>query len=106
MTRRRIDGHEVYFAINDSDATWQGVLRFCGRGVSEQWNPATGAMTSLTDGSQVSLRLGPYGAMLFRSATADVPQRLGGTVADSFSMTCEPYPTHPNQPCPRAIRSI
>ena len=95
VTRRRIDGHEVYFAINDSDATWQGVLRFCGRGVSEQWNPATGAMTSLTDGSQVSLRLGPYGAMLFRSATADVPQRLGGTVADSFSMTCEPLSDTP-----------
>ena len=51
ITRRRIDGHEVYFAINDSDAAWDGQIRFCGRGVSEQWNPATGAMTPPADGS-------------------------------------------------------
>ena len=95
ITRRRIDGQEVYFAINDSDAAWEGEIRFCGRGVSEQWNPATGVMTPLADGTQVPVRLGPYGAMLFRSATADVPKRLGGTVAAALSMTCEPLPETP-----------
>ncbi len=95
ITRRRIDGHEVYFAINDSDAEWAGEVRFCGRGVSEQWDPATGAMTPTADGTRVPLRLGPYGAMLFRSATADVPGRLGGDVGPSLLMTCEPLPKTP-----------
>ena len=30
ITRRRIDGWEVYFAINDSDADRDGEIRFCG----------------------------------------------------------------------------
>jgi GNAT superfamily N-acetyltransferase len=92
ITRRRIDEHEVYFAINDSEAIWEGTIRFCGRGPSEQWDPATGTMTPIADGTQVPVRLGPYGAMLFRSATADVPKRLSGTVAAALSLTCEPLP--------------
>jgi len=95
ITRRRIDGHEVYFAINDSDAAWEGEIRFCGRGASEQWDPATGTMTPLADGTRVSVQLGPYGAMLFRSATADGPKRLGGTVGPALSLTCEPLPKPP-----------
>ena len=92
ITRRHIDGHEVYFAINDSDAAWEGEIRFCGRGVNEQWNPATGAITSLTDGNRVSVRLGPYGAMLFRSATANTPKRLGGKDTVPLLLTCQPLP--------------
>jgi len=95
ITRRRIDGHEVYFAINDSDAAWEGAIGFCGRGVNEQWDPATGLMTPLADGTQVPVRLGPYGAMLFRSATASVPKRLGGTVPAALTITCEPLPKTP-----------
>jgi len=95
ITRRRIDGHEVYFAINDSDAHWEGEIRFCGRGVSEQWNPANGAMTPLANGTEVPVQFGSYGAMLFRSATADVPKRLGGDVKAALSLTCEPLPASP-----------
>ena len=95
ITRRRIDGHEVYFAINDSDADWDGKIRFCGRGVNEQWNPRTGVMTPLADGTQVPLRLGPYEAMLFRSATANEPKRLGETVTSALSLSCEPLPVTP-----------
>ena len=102
VTRRRIDGHEVYFAINDSGAAWQGDLRFCGRGVSEQWDPATGLVTPVAEGTQVPLRLGPYGAMLFRSAAASVPKRLGGAVAGALSMTCEPLPAAPKPAVSRA----
>jgi len=92
ITRRRIDAHEVYFAINDSDAAWEGTIRFCGGGVSEQWDPATGAMTPLAQGTRVPVRLGPYGAMLFRSPAASVPRRLGGAGAAVLSLTCEPLP--------------
>jgi hypothetical protein len=95
ITRRRIDEQEIYFAINDSDVAWEGKLRFCGRGVSEQWDPVTGVMAPIADGTQVPVRLGPYGAMLFRAATANVPKRLGGTVAADLSITCTPLPTTP-----------
>lgn len=107
IMRRRIDGHEVYFAINDSDAPWEGKIRFCGQGVSEQWDPATGVMTPVADGVLVPVRLGPYGAMLFRSATAGVPKRLGRTVAASLSLTCEPLPKTPKPTASqaKAVRS-
>jgi hypothetical protein len=95
ITRRRVDGHEVYFAINDSDAAWEGEIRFCGGGVSEQWDPATGAMTPIASGTQVPVRLGAYGAMLFRSATAEVPQRLNGKVGAALSLISKPLPKTP-----------
>jgi hypothetical protein len=105
ITRRHIDGHEVYFAINDSDAAWEGEIRFCGRGPSEQWNPATGAMTPLADGARVPVRLGPYGAMLFRAAAADTPKRLSGNVDAMLSLTCEPLPKTP-QPAAQQAKDV
>jgi hypothetical protein len=95
ITRRHVDGHDVYFAINDSDTPWEGKIHFCGRGVSERWDPRTGAMTPLTDGTHVPVRFGPYGAMLFRSLNSNFPKRFGGTVAARLSMTCEPLPATP-----------
>ncbi len=92
VTRRHIEGQAVYFAINDSDTAWEGDIRFCGRGVNEQWDPATGAMTQVADGTCVPVRLGPYDAMLFRSATADLPDRIRGGAAPAFSITCELLP--------------
>ena len=92
ITRRQIDGRTVYFAINDSDTAWEGDIRFCGPGVNEQWDPATGVMTPLPEGKQVSVRLGPYGAMFFRSETADAPRRLTNSVATALAITCQPLP--------------
>ncbi len=95
ITRRHIDGHDVYFAINDSEAAWEGVVQFCGRGVTEQWNPAIGTMTPQTEGTRVPVRLGPYGAMLFRSPHRNVPKRLSGNPASAIAWTCEPLPPTP-----------
>jgi len=92
IMRRRIDGHDVYFAINDGPADWNGEIRFCGRGVSEQWDPSTGKMSPLADGSKVPLRLGPYGAMLFRAKQAGTPKRLSFQGAPRLTMTCAPLP--------------
>ena len=92
ITRRRIDGHDVYFAINDGPADWNGEIRFCGRGVSEQWDPSTGKMSPLAEGSKVPLRLGPYGAMLFRAKQAGTPNRLAFQGAPRLAMTCAPLP--------------
>ncbi len=77
-TRRRVADHDVYFAINDGATPWEGTLRFPGRGAAEMWDPATGAKTALTDGTAVSLKLGPYGGMLFRAPSIDAPRRLRG----------------------------
>ncbi len=92
ITHRRVDEHDVYFAINDSDTAWSGEIRFCGRGVTEQWDPSAGTMVPLAEGAKVSVHLGPYGAMLFRAPSADAPRRLGGTGMAGLSMTCEPLP--------------
>ena len=90
ITHRVVDDHDVYLAINDSGSAWTGELRFCGRGVTEQWDPATGAMAPLVNGSKAPLQLGPYGAMLFRAKKVDAPRRLDGIGSVGFSMTCEP----------------
>mgnify|MGYP001275803765 CR=1 FL=1 len=92
VTHRRVDGHDVYFAINDSDVPWSGALLFCGNGVSERWDPATGATTPLADGAKVPLQLGPYGAMLFRAESVAAPARLGGAAASGLTMSAEPLP--------------
>ena len=92
ITHRRVDGHDVFFAINDSGAAWSGEIRFCGRGVSEQWDPDKGTMAPLANGVKVPVRLGPYGAMLFRAAAADAPRRLSGPALTGLAMTCEPLP--------------
>ncbi len=92
ITHRRVDEHDVFFAINDSDTAWSGELRFCGHGVTEQWDPSTGAMTPLAEGTKASVHLGPYGAMLFRAKDMAAPRRLKGLASSAFSMTCEPLP--------------
>jgi hypothetical protein len=75
-THRRIDGHEVYFVINDRNTPWEGSLRLAATGPGEQWNPATGKMTPLTPGNEIKVQLGPYGAMFYRFPAARPPRRL------------------------------
>jgi hypothetical protein len=91
-THRRIDGHDVYFAINDGAAPWRGTIRFPGRGVEEQWDPATGAMQPLTNGAAVALALGPYGAMLFRAGEIAAPVRRRDARRDMPVISVEPLP--------------
>ena len=64
-THRQIEGREVFFLINDSGKPWTGKVKFAASGLGEQWDPATGKMTSFEPGD-VDLSLGPYGGMLFR----------------------------------------
>lgn len=75
-THRHIDGHEVYFVINDRNTPWEGSIRLAATGPGEQWDPATGKMTPLAPGNEIKVQLGPYGAMLYRFPTARQPQRL------------------------------
>jgi hypothetical protein len=75
VTHRRIDGHEVYFLINDSGAAWSGTASFRAQGAGEQWDPATGTMQPLPSADGVPVALGPYGGMLYRFSEAKPPQR-------------------------------
>ena len=92
ITRRRVDGHDLYFAINDSATAWDGTVRFCGDGVREQWDPATGTSSAVAEATRVPLHLGPYGAMFFRTPQAGVPRRLTKTASVALKMTCKPLP--------------
>ena len=92
ITHRRVEDHDVYFAINDSATAWNGEIRFCGRGVAEQWDPVSGTVMPLKDAKTVAVQLGPYGAVLFRAKDLGAPRRLIGSVASNLSLTCEPLP--------------
>jgi hypothetical protein len=75
VTHRSLENHEVYFVINDSAEPWTGQVDFAATGASERWNPATGKrLESLTD-STAQLSLEPYGAALFRFASAKPSRR-------------------------------
>jgi hypothetical protein len=68
VTHRRIDGHEIYFLINDSPRPWRGDVDFAARGPGEQWDPATGRVQPLSAGRPAPLSLDAYGATLLRFA--------------------------------------
>ena len=64
-THRRIEGHEVFFLINDSHKPWTGVVKLPVSGPGEKWDPATGKMT-VVQSAEIGLSLGAYGGTLFR----------------------------------------
>jgi hypothetical protein len=75
VTHRRIDGHEVYFLINDDGEPWKDTVDFAAQGKGEQWDPGTGEGTPLASPNDVPVKLGPYGGLLFRFAEALPPER-------------------------------
>jgi len=74
-THRRIEGHEVFFLINDSPKPWQGEVTFCASGRGERWDVATGTLAETNLGDRVSLSLEPYGAAGFRFSAARAPKK-------------------------------
>ena len=75
VTHRRIDGHEVYFLINDSPRAWRGDVDFAARGHGEQWDPATGKVQPLSAGRPVPVAIEAYGATFVRFAEPPLPAR-------------------------------
>ena len=101
-THRRVDGHEVFFLINDSETAWEGNVSFAAAGEGERWDPETGAVTLVgksgyshlptvtRDGKSgyshlpnsrkvavpvFSVALRPYGGVFFRFTQARQPER-------------------------------
>ena len=66
MTRRLIDGRDVFFVINDSAAPWSGTVHFGEARAGELLDPATGVIAPLADPSNVKIALDAWGAVLVR----------------------------------------
>jgi hypothetical protein len=79
-THRRIDGREAFFLVNDSAAAWEGRVTLAAAGAGEQLDPATGSITTLTTAKDLTVKLGPYGGVLFRFAKGQLPARHAGGV--------------------------
>jgi hypothetical protein len=75
VTHRRLDNREIYFVINDSAKPWTGRIEFAAAGAGECWNPATGQREETLTASAAKLNLEPYGAAVFRFASAEPPRR-------------------------------
>ena len=92
VAHRRIEGHEVYFAINDSGAAWQGDLALAVEGAGELWDPATGEREPLPDGNAVRVALGPYAGVLLRFKAARRPARLAPPAGGLPGLDLNPLP--------------
>ena len=75
-THRTIEGKQVYFVINDSAKEFSGDIHLAATGKAEQWDPVTGTHEALTQTDKISLKLGPYGGMIYQFDAPDKPKRL------------------------------
>ena len=95
-THRTIEGKQVYFVINDSPKEFNGDIHMAATGKAEQWDPVTGEHEALAQTDKISLKLGPYGGMIYQFDAADKPRRLplksGGLPDLTFSALPEVQP--------------
>jgi hypothetical protein len=68
ITHRSIDGHAVYFIINDSGEAVEEEVTAPFDGPGEQWDPASGAHSAIASGKAIPVKLEPYGGVFFRFA--------------------------------------
>jgi len=79
VTHRRVEDHDVWLVINDSDQPYQGKLTCAGEGQGALWDPATGSMQPLA-GNSAEVSLGSYGAAILRfPAACERARREGAT---------------------------
>lgn len=91
-THRRIDGHEVYFVINDSAKPWRGDVTLSAAGPGEQWNPDSGSVARTNLGTRVALDLQPYGATLLRFPGSVLPKRRQPATGELPNLVEKPVP--------------
>jgi len=63
---KRIDGHEVYFIINDTSTPWHGKISLGATGSGERLDPKTGEIKVIPEGKDISLELDAYDGIFFR----------------------------------------
>lgn len=100
VTHRRIEGRDVCFVINDSPNPWSGQIAFAAAGEGERWDPATGRREPAVSSDVSNLRLEPYGAAIYRFASARPRQRraVSGAALPGLSLKTLPHvePTPPH----------
>ena len=64
ITHRRIEGHDVYFLINDCPNSWNGLVDFAASGQVNQWDPSSGKVISLPKERPITISLEAYGATI------------------------------------------
>lgn len=74
-THRVIDGHSVFFLINDGPERWQGRVSVAAAGPGERWDPATGRKADVAGPAGIALDLPPYGAVVLRFGAGRLPPR-------------------------------
>lgn len=92
VTHRRIDGHEVYFIINDSGESCSDTVSVAAEGPGELWDPATGKNSPLAGPRNIKLVLEPYSGVLLRFARAAPPRRLPVESGGLPGLTITPLP--------------
>lgn len=75
ITHRKIEGHDVYFIINDSDKPCKQSLSFKGE-KGEIWDPKDGSVKPLPEGKWIEMEFEPYGAIFVRFPRVKAPRRL------------------------------
>ena len=75
VTHRRLEGHEVYFVINDSATAWRGNVSFAAKGNGQLCDPASGGIEPVMQAGSVVLELEPYGARILRFPAARATAR-------------------------------
>jgi hypothetical protein len=75
MTHRRVDGHDLFFVINDAPRPWSGEVEFSARGMAETWDPASGKVFPHSNSSRISVALDDYGATIVRFSRPPESQR-------------------------------
>ena len=77
MTRRAIDGHDVYFIINDSDKPWSGSVTINQPADScMMCDLATGELKPMANPHRAELHLEAFGAVILRMNSITKAQRL------------------------------
>lgn len=86
---RFVEGHEVYFLVNDGPGSWAGKVTLAVRGPGELWDPKTGHASHLASGKNIALELGPYEAVLARFKTHATPRRIAPKGSSCAGMPLE-----------------
>ena len=66
MTHRTIDGHEVFFIINDGVKPWSGSVSVAAIGEGQMFNLSTGKISKLAASTGIKLNLSSYDAVILR----------------------------------------
>lgn len=92
-THRRVEGHDVYFLINDSPDAWKGDVSVSAAGSGELWDPLTGKSTPLPGADEIHLDLPAYAGALLRFTEAAPPARLAPQEGGLPGLTTRALPT-------------